>query len=208
VEGSCENGNEPSGSLNCWEVLDYLHNWSPLKKSSTPRMKEYSASKAMEYIVCDTIEVMYAKFLLSEITTNSFPMKVRLCLRGYIRRKKPGCGLQLATKFQYPPCMWDIRSSLWWIWVTPCSLAERYQLFWRSMSTFLGYKYQAPWKIRLETQGRELEADQLENMNIWPRPFMAHLLLLARTKPNFPSLFLYIFTVGLEYLPPPQPCQS
>jgi hypothetical protein len=27
VEGSCEHGNEPSGSIKCWEVLEWLHNW-------------------------------------------------------------------------------------------------------------------------------------------------------------------------------------
>jgi hypothetical protein len=26
LEGSCEHGNEPSGSIKCWEVLEYLHN--------------------------------------------------------------------------------------------------------------------------------------------------------------------------------------
>jgi hypothetical protein len=34
VEGSCEHGNEPSGSINCWEVLEWLHNWRLLKKGS------------------------------------------------------------------------------------------------------------------------------------------------------------------------------
>jgi hypothetical protein len=32
VEGSCEHGNEPSGSLKCWEFLEWLHNWQLLKK--------------------------------------------------------------------------------------------------------------------------------------------------------------------------------
>jgi hypothetical protein len=27
VEGSCEYGNEPSGSIQFWEVLEWLHNW-------------------------------------------------------------------------------------------------------------------------------------------------------------------------------------
>jgi hypothetical protein len=27
VEGSCEHGNEPSGSVECWEILEWLHNW-------------------------------------------------------------------------------------------------------------------------------------------------------------------------------------
>jgi hypothetical protein len=32
VEGSCEHGDEPSGSINCWEVLEWLDNWQLLKK--------------------------------------------------------------------------------------------------------------------------------------------------------------------------------
>jgi hypothetical protein len=36
VEGSCEHGNELSGSLKYWEVLVWLHNWQLLKKGSAP----------------------------------------------------------------------------------------------------------------------------------------------------------------------------
>jgi hypothetical protein len=36
VGGSCEHGNEPSGSINVWEVLEWLHNWRLLKKGSAP----------------------------------------------------------------------------------------------------------------------------------------------------------------------------
>jgi hypothetical protein len=36
VEGSCEHGDEPSGSIKCWEVLEWLHNWRILKKGSAP----------------------------------------------------------------------------------------------------------------------------------------------------------------------------
>jgi hypothetical protein len=36
VEGSCEGGNEPSGSIKRWEVLEWLHNWQLLKKRSAP----------------------------------------------------------------------------------------------------------------------------------------------------------------------------
>jgi hypothetical protein len=32
--GSCEHGNEPPDSINCWEVLAYLHNWWLLKDSA------------------------------------------------------------------------------------------------------------------------------------------------------------------------------
>jgi hypothetical protein len=36
VEGSCEHGNGPSGSIICWEFLEWLHNWQLLKKVSVP----------------------------------------------------------------------------------------------------------------------------------------------------------------------------
>jgi hypothetical protein len=35
-EGSCGHCNKPSGSIKCWEVLEWLHNWQLLKKGSTP----------------------------------------------------------------------------------------------------------------------------------------------------------------------------
>jgi hypothetical protein len=31
VESSCELGNEPSGSIKCWEVLEWLHNWGSVQ---------------------------------------------------------------------------------------------------------------------------------------------------------------------------------
>jgi hypothetical protein len=36
VEGSCECGNEPSGSIQRWVILEWLHNWQFLKKGSAP----------------------------------------------------------------------------------------------------------------------------------------------------------------------------
>jgi hypothetical protein len=36
VKGSCEHGNEPSGSIIRWEVLEWLHNWRLFKKGSAP----------------------------------------------------------------------------------------------------------------------------------------------------------------------------
>jgi hypothetical protein len=41
VESSCEHGNEPSGSLKCWEVLEWLHNWRLLKKASAPYVSKF-----------------------------------------------------------------------------------------------------------------------------------------------------------------------
>jgi hypothetical protein len=31
-----EHGNEPPGSIKCWEVLEQLHNWRLLRKGSDP----------------------------------------------------------------------------------------------------------------------------------------------------------------------------
>jgi hypothetical protein len=42
VEGSCEHGNEPSGSIKCWEVLEWLHNWQLLKKGSLSKANKQS----------------------------------------------------------------------------------------------------------------------------------------------------------------------
>jgi hypothetical protein len=36
VKGSCERGDEPPGTIKCWEVLEQLHNWQLLKKGSAP----------------------------------------------------------------------------------------------------------------------------------------------------------------------------
>jgi hypothetical protein len=36
VKGSCERGNEPSGSIKLWEVLEWVNNWQLLKKGSVP----------------------------------------------------------------------------------------------------------------------------------------------------------------------------
>jgi hypothetical protein len=34
VEGPYEHGDEPSGSIKCWEILEWLRNWRLLKKGS------------------------------------------------------------------------------------------------------------------------------------------------------------------------------
>ncbi|PNF15776.1 hypothetical protein B7P43_G10443 [Cryptotermes secundus] len=36
VEDSCEYGNEPSGFIKCWEVLEEMHSWRLLQKGSVP----------------------------------------------------------------------------------------------------------------------------------------------------------------------------
>jgi hypothetical protein len=34
VDGSCEHDDELSGSLTCWEVPEWLHNWQLLRKGN------------------------------------------------------------------------------------------------------------------------------------------------------------------------------
>jgi hypothetical protein len=34
LEGCCEHGNEPSGFIKFWEVLEQRHNWQLLKKGT------------------------------------------------------------------------------------------------------------------------------------------------------------------------------
>jgi hypothetical protein len=41
MEGSCEHDNEPPGSIKCWEVLEWLHNWQRLKKGSAIWVSEW-----------------------------------------------------------------------------------------------------------------------------------------------------------------------
>jgi hypothetical protein len=41
LEGSSEHGDEPSGFINCWDVLEWLHNWQLLKKGSATSVSKY-----------------------------------------------------------------------------------------------------------------------------------------------------------------------
>jgi hypothetical protein len=36
MEGSCEHGDDPSGSIKRWEIHEWLHNWQLLRKGSAP----------------------------------------------------------------------------------------------------------------------------------------------------------------------------
>jgi hypothetical protein len=63
VEGSCEHGNEPSGSIKCWEVLEYVHNWQLLKKGSAPWSRLVTDISALRVI----------------LTTNKWHQLVSLC---------------------------------------------------------------------------------------------------------------------------------
>jgi hypothetical protein len=36
VEGSCEHGNKPLGSIKCWEIFEWLSDWRFRKNGSIP----------------------------------------------------------------------------------------------------------------------------------------------------------------------------
>jgi hypothetical protein len=36
LKDSCEHGDKLSGSIKCWEVLEWLHSWQLLEEGSAP----------------------------------------------------------------------------------------------------------------------------------------------------------------------------
>jgi hypothetical protein len=55
VEGSCEHGDEPSGSTKCWDVPEWLHNWQLLKKGSAPQVRKYENLKTTFTLLQSTL---------------------------------------------------------------------------------------------------------------------------------------------------------
>jgi hypothetical protein len=41
MEGSFEHGDETSGSITCWEILPWLHNWQSLELNYIQILAEY-----------------------------------------------------------------------------------------------------------------------------------------------------------------------
>jgi hypothetical protein len=37
VQSSCQHGSECLGFIKCWEAIEWLHNWWPLKYCSAPQ---------------------------------------------------------------------------------------------------------------------------------------------------------------------------
>jgi hypothetical protein len=53
VEGSCEHGDESSGSLKWWEVPERLHNWQLLRRGSAPWVsKQYITAQLNVLVQC------------------------------------------------------------------------------------------------------------------------------------------------------------
>jgi hypothetical protein len=48
MEGSCECGYEPLGSIKCWETIKWLHNWWPLEYSLFHRVSAAGSEGKLE----------------------------------------------------------------------------------------------------------------------------------------------------------------
>jgi hypothetical protein len=60
VEGSCERGNEPSGSIKRWEVLEWVHNRQLLKKGSAPCVVMSDANSIQSVLQNERLTAMSA----------------------------------------------------------------------------------------------------------------------------------------------------
>jgi hypothetical protein len=80
--GSCEHGNEPSGSIKCWEVLEWLSDWRLLKKDSAPW--NYLVVNNPAYMYTDLPCVLHDLPIRCLLQYSSepcvFPSKVKLSL--------------------------------------------------------------------------------------------------------------------------------
>jgi hypothetical protein len=80
MEGSCEHGNESSGSIKGWEVLEWLHNWRLLKKGSAPWVSEWGAT--VQFYLAEprrrAIPVVSFKVALSSVHFGALTETVKL----------------------------------------------------------------------------------------------------------------------------------
>jgi hypothetical protein len=52
VEDSCEHGNEPSGFIKCWEVLEWLRDWRSLKEGLSSMKFLYAGLGSLSKSYC------------------------------------------------------------------------------------------------------------------------------------------------------------
>jgi hypothetical protein len=71
VEGPCEHGNEPSGSIKCWEILEWLRNWRVLEKGSAPWGK-YSTWWSAQIIIYLNVQFFVPAYYLLSFGPNIY----------------------------------------------------------------------------------------------------------------------------------------
>jgi hypothetical protein len=70
VEGFCEYGNEPPGSLKCWEVLEWLHSWWPLEQCSDLQSQSVSQlARAMKGFTTLNSKTFTNNFLTARLSS-------------------------------------------------------------------------------------------------------------------------------------------
>jgi hypothetical protein len=52
VASACERGNEPLGSMKCWEIMEWLHNLWPLEWYSAPQGQSVGRSHIFTNDLC------------------------------------------------------------------------------------------------------------------------------------------------------------
>jgi hypothetical protein len=72
VESSCECGNEPSGSIKCWETTEWLHNVWPLERYSAPQSELGFAFS----FVCD---IIYSFLITRQISIFPYKQEHKFC---------------------------------------------------------------------------------------------------------------------------------
>jgi hypothetical protein len=65
VEGSCEHGNEPSGSIKCWEVLEWFHKRRSLEQVLDPCTELRFTNWVKEAPECSRVQLSLYKVKLS-----------------------------------------------------------------------------------------------------------------------------------------------
>jgi hypothetical protein len=57
MESSFERDNEPSGSIKCWETTEWLNNWWPLMRYSSPQSYvSYVKDSTLHSNCCEDME--------------------------------------------------------------------------------------------------------------------------------------------------------
>jgi hypothetical protein len=64
-QGSCEHGNEPSGSIKCSEFLEWLHSWQLLKRGSAHEFMFNVTVLHQQQIVGANLEIKMLEAVLS-----------------------------------------------------------------------------------------------------------------------------------------------
>jgi hypothetical protein len=84
VQGSCECGNEPLGSIKCWETIEWQHNFWPLEWFSAPQSLVsfwYVTKIQLRYLLINAAFALFLRkrnFLSASLTSSSMSHNLTL----------------------------------------------------------------------------------------------------------------------------------